>query len=204
MESAYELFNKATDFHKGERFGDAEPIYRYLLKEFPENQTIRRNLSLCLAQSGAVFMKDGNYKEALPLFEEALKFDRENKSIIDHIFTIAKSLGKDAIEKNDYCLAREYFRKLYELLPENPESQQLLVSSFFRRTNLLSGVDTVNLLIGENDAVLEIGPFASPLARTNNVKYFDVMGKDELIQRAKLLNMNTSRIYIEVWKNGYD
>lgn len=39
--------------------------------------------------------------------------------------------------------------------------------------------------IEEHNTVLEIGPFTNPLVRGKNVRYFDVLNKEELIIRAR-------------------
>jgi SAM-dependent methyltransferase len=49
-------------------------------------------------------------------------------------------------------------------------------------------------LIPDNAKVLEIGPFNRPLKTGPDVKYFDVLDRDELIQRAQKIGYETSRI----------
>jgi len=38
--------------------------------------------------------------------------------------------------------------------------------------------------IGQNKSILEIGPFFNPICKGNNVKYFDILNQEELIERA--------------------
>lgn len=49
-------------------------------------------------------------------------------------------------------------------------------------------------LIGENARVLEIGPFNRPVKTGANVRYFDVLDRDGLIQRAQKIGFETSGI----------
>lgn len=48
-------------------------------------------------------------------------------------------------------------------------------------------------LVSDN-SVLEIGPFANPVTRGPNVKYFDLMPRNELIERATRLGIPTEKI----------
>jgi SAM-dependent methyltransferase len=50
------------------------------------------------------------------------------------------------------------------------------------------------LLIPQEDSALEIGPFATPMLKGENVLYCDVLDQNELIKRAKSLNIPTDNI----------
>ena len=49
-------------------------------------------------------------------------------------------------------------------------------------------------LLPGNVSILEIGPFYNPVAKGENVKYFDVLTADQLAERAKLHNAPTANI----------
>lgn len=57
----------------------------------------------------------------------------------------------------------------------------------FNRTDLLN-------LIANNDSVLEIGPFTRPAYRGDNVEYFDVLSREELIERATKIGYPTQNV----------
>lgn len=49
-------------------------------------------------------------------------------------------------------------------------------------------------LVEEDDTILEIGPFTRPVFRGPNVKYFDVLDREGLIKRAKIVNYPTDDV----------
>lgn len=53
----------------------------------------------------------------------------------------------------------------------------------FNRANLTS-------LIGTKESVIEIGPFTNPAVKGRNVKYFDVLDKAGLLERARRIGYN--------------
>lgn len=59
-------------------------------------------------------------------------------------------------------------------------------SKYSSRENLLSSL--------ENKKILEIGPFCSPLLTGKNVKYFDVLNKEQLLARAKKLGLSSHKV----------
>lgn len=62
-----------------------------------------------------------------------------------------------------------------------------LPSEFVNRKQLLSLVD-------ESDSILEIGPFTRPVIRGSNVKYFDVLCREDLVRRAKAIKYPSDNV----------
>ncbi len=55
-----------------------------------------------------------------------------------------------------------------------------------RRSNELASRTDFAALVPDAEDALEIGPFSNPLLRGKNAKFFDVLPREELIERAKL------------------
>ena len=70
-------------------------------------------------------------------------------------------------------------QKLYEFSKSNCET--------ISRTGFINSIN-------KNLKSLEIGPFHSPCLLGSNVKYFDVFNKTEMIEKAKSLNIDSSRV----------
>lgn len=60
--------------------------------------------------------------------------------------------------------------------------------------NCISNKFDFTRLIKTSHKCLELGPFNKPLLKNDNVKYFDVLDKSGLIQRAQKLNLDISMI----------
>ena len=62
-----------------------------------------------------------------------------------------------------------------------------------RRANILRNRSDFINLIPKDKKILEIGPFCNPLVSGEKVFYFDVMDKEDLILRAKSLNLSVKK-----------
>jgi SAM-dependent methyltransferase len=91
------------------------------------------------------------------------------------IFYTAKSPNEFSIQNINISLAV----KLFEFSKNKCET--------ISRTDFINSID-------KNLNSLEIGPFHSPCLLDKNVKYFDVFTKKELIEKAKILNIDSSRV----------
>jgi SAM-dependent methyltransferase len=67
------------------------------------------------------------------------------------------------------------------------EPEGRIASPFSTSKGLLS-------VICSGDSILEIGPFANPVTHGEGVKYFDVMGRDALVERALKHGYSTEKI----------
>jgi len=63
-----------------------------------------------------------------------------------------------------------------------------------RRSNALGSRDDFVALVPSGVEALEIGPFHSPLLAGGNVRYFDRLSREDLIERARSLGLPTGRI----------
>lgn len=76
-----------------------------------------------------------------------------------------------------------------------------------RITNEIKNRNNIAEFIPTNFNCLEIGPFDCPVLKGNNIKYFDVLNKEQLIERAQSIN-RTSQInnipYIDYFNNNAD
>jgi hypothetical protein len=73
-----------------------------------------------------------------------------------------------------------------------------------RISNEITNRIDLSTIIPKNFECLEIGPFDCPVLKSDNVKYFDVLNKEQLIKRAKKLDRinNISNIpYIHYYDN---
>jgi hypothetical protein len=73
-----------------------------------------------------------------------------------------------------------------------------------RTCNEINSRNDLSLLIPNDYNCLEIGPFDCPVLKGNNIKYFDVLNQQQLIERAKKINriQNINNIpYIHYYDN---
>ena len=70
--------------------------------------------------------------------------------------------------------------------PTKNESRKIS-SSLALRENFIEGLRT-------KSSILEIGPFCNPAVSGTNVKYFEILDQDALVERAKLHNLATDRV----------
>jgi len=72
---------------------------------------------------------------------------------------------------------KRIFRKLSNRISNTQSSNQIDRKGFLKS-------------IPENLKILEIGPFYTPMHRGENVKYFDVLDREQLVERAKQLDLS--------------
>jgi len=105
----------------------------------------------------------------------------------------------------DYSFPPEYDREVYLQLHKDLRDADFNQHDLYmhfdehgkiegRQSNQIqSRIDFIDL-IPKNASKLEIGPFFRPVIRGDNVKYFDVLDRDSLVERAKALHYETEGI----------
>lgn len=107
-----EKSHRAKDLMAAQRFAEAVPIYRELVRALPDNPGLLMNLGLALDYSG-------HKREAVAEFERVLKLDPDNDLALLFMGTSYLDLGEAAKALNP-------LEKLVKSQPENPEAQESL------------------------------------------------------------------------------
>jgi len=94
-EKASEVNNKALEYAKK---GDRETAYRLYLKALslnPDDQTIRRNISITITELGRKAYVDKNYRLAAQKYEEALLYDPDNQTLRKYLQSARELLADE-------------------------------------------------------------------------------------------------------------
>src|ERR1700676_1531627 len=107
-----EKSHRAKDLMAAQRFEEAVPIYRELVRALPDNPGLVMNLGLALDYSG-------HKREALEEFEKVLQLEPSNGLALLFLGTTYLDLGEAAKALNP-------LEKLVSLHPEKPAAKQHL------------------------------------------------------------------------------
>ena len=110
-----EKSHRAKDLMAAQRFEEAVPIYRELVRALPDNPGLVMNLGLALDYSG-------HKREALEEFEKVLQLEPSNGLALLFLGTTYIDLGEAAKALNP-------LEKLVSVQPENPDAQQALAET---------------------------------------------------------------------------
>jgi tetratricopeptide (TPR) repeat protein len=110
-----EKSHRAKDLMAAERFEEAIPIYRELVRALPNNPGLVMNLGLALNYSG-------HKREAVGEFERVLELDPTNGTALLFLGTTYLDLGETAKALNP-------LEKLVKAQPENPDAQEGLAEA---------------------------------------------------------------------------
>jgi tetratricopeptide (TPR) repeat protein len=110
-----EKSHRAKDLMAAQRFEEAVPIYRELVRALPDNPGLVMNLGLALDYSG-------HKREALEEFEKVLQLEPSNGLALLFLGTTYLDLGEAAKALNP-------LEKLVSVQPENPDAQQALAET---------------------------------------------------------------------------
>ena len=124
-----------------------------------------------------------------------------NANLLDQPLNFKK---EPCIQQNQFVIPPEFDENIYKNIHidlmnmDNQTLQQHYLKygkSEGRRANNLLGRTNFIELIPLNRKVLEIGPFCNPLTKSHqNVKYFDILSRDDLIKKAKQMDLNPDNI----------
>src|SRR6202008_578134 len=107
--------HRAKDLMAAQRFAEAVPIYRELVRALPDNPGLVMNLGLALDYSG-------HKREALSEFEKVLQLDPSNEPALLFLGTTYLDLGETAKALNP-------LEKLVKAKPGNPDAPEALAET---------------------------------------------------------------------------
>jgi SAM-dependent methyltransferase len=106
-----------------------------------------------------------------------------------------------------YAFEPDFYRQTYPDVRDfaDEESQQHYMHFGIKEGRLASGFGTRETFLKQvqsTESVLEIGPFVSPLMSGARIKYLDILSRDELLDRAASLGLDTSQLPSEIHYTG--
>src|ERR1700751_6484058 len=110
-----EKSHHAKDLMAAQRFAEAVPVYRELVRALPSNPGLVMNLGLALDYSG-------HKREALAEFQKVLQLDPSNEPALLFLGTTYLDVGEAAKALNP-------LEKLVSVQPENPDAREALAET---------------------------------------------------------------------------
>jgi len=157
MSSPTDLSEKATELYAAGNFIEAEPLFRQMLSEEPENPQVLLLLGLCRRGQG-------DLGSAAAFVQKAAEFDQSNPNV--HF-----ALGAILLDQNRSSEAAKALERCIELYPNHGKARALQGYLFFMQGELSKAVSTLKTALkADPDQVTALSTLALAQLQLRDLK----------------------------------